>query len=145
MNLEHSAKRFEESPAAKAELSGPPLDGREANEQGLSVDSCPFELTTAQATQWCSDWSYAQIDREMRPDLKIEPWFGLAADIRARSRSVNPYRLGVAAGKAGLDVRCPYTLPRSAKMFGDGLAWGLAQLKTKESPGAAIASMEPKP
>lgn len=58
------------------------------------------------------------------PNLKTEPWLTLANTIRARGHLVNPYRLGNAAGEAGLDVRCPYTLPRSAELFACGVRNG---------------------
>lgn len=65
------------------------------------------------------------------PDLKVEPWLGLANNIRARGHVVNPYRLGNEAGTAGLDVRCPYTLPRSAKLFKEGVAYGITSKRSQ--------------
>lgn len=45
--------------------------------------------------------------------------------IRARGHVVNPWRLGYAIGEAGQELPNPYTTPRGAKLFREGLKDGL--------------------
>lgn len=53
-----------------------------------------------------------------------DPYEPHKAAIRARGHLVNPWRLGGEVGRAGLDLPCPYTTPRSAKLYRDGLRDG---------------------
>lgn len=67
-----------------------------------------------------------------RPDLKAEPWLSLAQTIRARDMIVTPYRLGLQAGRQGLELRCPYHLPRSIDGFRQGVTWGRMERRREE-------------
>jgi hypothetical protein len=63
-------------------------------------------------------------------DARYAPFY---ADMRRRCGYCGPYRLGIAIGEAGEDLPNPYTNPKSAKVFADGLLAGHERRRRDEA------------
>lgn len=57
-----------------------------------------------------------------------DPFIEIRAEVRRLWGRVTPYRLGVAVGRAGLDLKSPYPYgSRGSDLYLEGKVWGAAK------------------